>query len=49
MKALFIIYADMEALLSEICTCHINPNISSTTKVSMHTASSYFLVYSLFI
>ena len=43
MKIPFIIYANMESLLEKIDTCHDNPEKSSTTKISKHTASCYSL------
>ena len=43
MKALFIIYADIEPLLEKINTCHNNPEKSSATKINRHTASGYSL------
>ena len=43
MKALFIIYAELESLLEKTSTCHNNPKKSSTTKVNKHTASGYSL------
>ena len=44
MKALFIIYDDLESLLEEINTCHHNPEKSSTTKINKHTPSVYSLL-----
>ena len=43
MKVLFIIYADLESLLTKIDTCCNNSNESSTTKINVHTPSGYFL------
>ena len=43
MKVSFIIYADLESLLEKMNTCHNNPEKSSTTKINMHTPSSYSL------
>ena len=43
MKVPFIIYADMQSLLEEISTCHINPNESSTTKINKHMFSDHSL------
>ena len=42
-KTPFIIYADMEALLKRIATCHGNPERSSTTKINKHMAAGYSL------
>ena len=39
MKVLFLIYADLESLLTKIDTCCGNPNESSTTKINVHTSS----------
>ena len=44
MKAPFIIYADSEPLLEKMCTCHSNPEKSSTTKIYKHAPSGYSLV-----
>ena len=38
MKALFVVYADLESLLEEISICHNNPEKSSTTKINKHTS-----------
>ena len=43
MKFPFIIYANMESLLEEISTCHINPSESTTTKINKYTPSGYSL------
>ena len=43
MKAPFIIYADLEPLLEKICTCHSNPEKSST-KIYKHAPFGYSLV-----
>ena len=42
-KVPFIIYADLEALLEKMNTCHNNPEKSSTTKINKHTPSGYSL------
>ena len=41
MKLRFVIYTDLECLLEKMSTCINNPNKSSTTKINMHTPSSY--------
>ena len=43
LKIQFIIYPDVESLLEKMSTCHNNPQKSSTTKISEHTASAYSL------
>ena len=43
MKALFIIYADLESLLAKMSTCYDSPEKSSTTKINKHTPSGYSL------
>ena len=43
MKVFFVIYADLESLLKEICTCHKNPEVSSTIKINENTTSGYSL------
>ena len=43
MKVSFIIYADLEALLEKMSTCHNNPKKLSTTKINKHTPSGYSL------
>ena len=43
MKIPFIIYADLEPLLGKMCTCHNDPEKSSTTKINEHTPSCYLL------
>ena len=43
MKVPFIIYADLEALLEKMSTCHNNPKKSSTTELNKNTASGYSL------
>ena len=43
MKALFIIYADLESLLEKMNTCYDSPEKSSTNKVNKHTPSGYSL------
>ena len=45
MQHLFIIYADLECLLTKMSICHDDPERSSTTKKNEHTP----YVYSLFI
>ena len=40
-NALFIIYADLECIIEKIDVCKINPENSSTTKVSEHIPSSF--------
>ena len=42
-KAIFIIYADLECLLEKISTCYNNPEESSTTEINEHTSSGYSL------
>ena len=37
----FIIYADLECLLTKIDTCYNNPDLSSTTKINQHIQSGY--------
>ena len=43
MKALYVIYADLEFILEKINTCHNNPKNSSATKINKHTPSGYSL------
>ena len=43
MKLRFIIYADLESLLTKIDTCYNNPNESPTTKINFYTPSGYSL------
>ena len=43
LKTLFVIYADTELLLEKIHSQDINPEKSSTAKISKHTACSYKL------
>ena len=43
MKTTFIIYADLESLLEKRNTCHNNLQKSATTKINIHTPSSYSL------
>ena len=43
MKALFIIYAELESLLEKMSTGHNNPEKSSTIKTNKHTPSGYSL------
>ena len=43
MRALFVIYADLECLLEKMSTCYNNPEKSSTTKINKHTPSGYSL------
>ena len=38
-KVSFITYADTEAFLEKIVTCHSSPEKSSATKIRKHTAS----------
>ena len=40
----FIIYADLECLLSKINTCQNNPEKSNTEKKAKHKPSGYCLV-----
>ena len=42
-KIPFIIYADMESLLEKMDIYHSNPEKTSATKISKHTASGYSL------
>ena len=42
-KAPFIIYADLECLLTKMNSCHNNPKKSSKTKINKHTPSGYSL------
>ena len=42
-KAPFIIYADLECIIEKIDGCKNNPENSSTTKVSKHILSGFFL------
>ena len=48
MKVSSVIYADLESLLKKICTCHKNPEVSSTIKINENTTSgsSLFTQYS---
>ena len=48
MKISSVIYADLESLLKEICTCHKNLEVSSTIKINENTTSgsSLFTQYS---
>ena len=41
LKLPFIIYADLECLLTKIDTCQNNPDLSSTTKINQHIPSGY--------
>ena len=43
LKALGIIYADLECLLEKMHLCQNNPEKSSTEKTTMHTPSDYSL------
>ena len=43
LKALFMIYADLECLLEKMHSCQNNPKKSSTTKINIHTPSGYSL------
>ena len=43
MKALFIIYADLESLLEKMNTFYDSPQKSSTTKINKHAPSGYSL------
>ena len=43
MKVPFVVYADLEYLLENICFCHNDPKKSLITKINKHTASSYSL------
>ena len=43
MKILFVIYADMESSLEKIGKCHSHLEMTSTTRISKHNASSYSL------
>ena len=44
MRALFVIYADLECLLEKMSTGHNNLEKSSTTKTNNHTPSGYSLL-----
>ena len=48
MKALFIIYADLESLLEKSSICHNNPNESSTIKINNHTPGYLLFAHCLF-
>ena len=43
MKALFIIYTDLECLLEKMHSCQNNPEKSYTEKKTKHTPSGYSL------
>ena len=42
-KAPFIIYADLECIIEKIDGCKNNPENSSTTKVSKHISSGFYM------
>ena len=46
LKSAFIIYADLECLLSKMNTCNNNPNKSYTTAKALHKPSGYSLLTS---
>ena len=43
MRALFVVYADLESLLEKMSTCNNNPEKSLTTKINKRTPSGYSL------
>ena len=48
MRALFVIYADLECLLEKMSICHNDPKKSSTTKVNINIRL-LVIVYTLFV
>ena len=46
LKHPFIIYADLECLLSKMNTCNSNPNMSYTKAKALHKPSGYSLLTS---
>ena len=44
LKLPFIIYAHLECLLKKIVTCQNNPDLSSTTKISIYHQDTQFIL-----